>query len=63
MLRLLCVLVVSAVFADRATYYNYQVRRVVPENQEQLKVLNDLEAEPNGVSIFCLKAMFTGKSR
>jgi hypothetical protein len=54
---------VSAVLADRATYHNYQVRRVVPENQEQLKVLKDLEAEPNGVSIFCLKAMFIGKSR
>jgi hypothetical protein len=50
MLKFLCLLFVSAVLADRATYDNYQVRRVVPENEEQLKVLRDLEKEPNGVS-------------
>jgi hypothetical protein len=50
MLKFLCLLFVSAVFADRATYHNYQVRRVVPANEEQLKVLRELENEPNGVS-------------
>jgi hypothetical protein len=54
MLRLLCLLVVSAVLADRATYQNYQVRRVVPENQEQLEVLRELENNPNGVSLLNL---------
>ena len=58
MLRFLCLLVLSTVIADRATYHNYQVRRVVPENQEQLKALQDLEAEPNGVSILVLKATY-----
>lgn len=58
MLRFLCLLVLSTVIADRATYHNYQVRRVVPENQEQLKALQDLEAEPNGVSILFLKATY-----
>ena len=55
MLRFLYLLVLSTVIADRATYQNYQVRRLVPENQEQLKALQDLEAEPNGVSILFLK--------
>lgn len=63
MLRFLFLLAVSVVVADRATYHNYQVHRVVPENQEQLQVLKDLEAQPNGVSIFCITAMFVGKSR
>jgi hypothetical protein len=56
MLRFLCLLVLSTVVADRATYLNYQVHRVVPENQEQLKALQNLEAEPNGVSISFLTA-------
>jgi hypothetical protein len=50
MLKFLCLLFVAAVFADRATYHNYQVRRVVPENQEQLRILRELESESNGVS-------------
>jgi hypothetical protein len=58
MLRLLCLLVVSAVLADRATYHNYQVRRVVPESQEQLKALKDLEDEPNGVCILCTENVY-----
>jgi len=52
MLRFLCLLVLSTVIADRATYHNYQVRRVVPENQEQLKALQDLETEPNGLQFW-----------
>jgi len=63
MLRFLCLLVLSAVIADRATYHNYQVHRVVPENQEQLKALQDLEAETNGVSILFLKATCIVKSK
>jgi len=63
MLRFLCLLVLSTVIADRATYHNYQVRRVVPENQEQLKALQDLETEPNGVSISFLKDTCIVKSR
>ncbi|XP_021942856.1 zinc carboxypeptidase-like isoform X2 [Zootermopsis nevadensis] len=51
-LKFLCLLFVSAVFADRATYHNYQVHRVVPENQEQLKVLKELEDDPNGLSFW-----------
>lgn len=50
MLRFLCLLVLSTVIADRATYHNYQVRRVYPENQEQIEVLRELENKPNGVS-------------
>ena len=50
MLRFLCLLVLSTVIADRATYQNYQVRRVYPENQEQIEVLRELENNPNGVS-------------
>jgi hypothetical protein len=42
--------------AEKATYHNYQVHRVVPENQEQLKTLQNLEAALNGVSILFLKA-------
>jgi hypothetical protein len=53
MLKFMCLLVLSTVFADRATYHNYQVRRVVPENQEQLEALTELENNPNGVS--CLQ--------
>jgi hypothetical protein len=63
MLRFLCLLVLSTVIADRATYHNYQVRRVVPENHEQLKALKDLEAEPNGVSILFLKVTCIVKTR
>jgi hypothetical protein len=47
--RIIFVLILAAVNADRATYNNYQVRRVVPENQEQLEVLRELEKSPNGV--------------
>jgi hypothetical protein len=50
MLRFVCLLVLSTVIADRATYHNYQVRRVYPENQEQIEVLRELEKNPNGVS-------------
>ena len=50
MLRFLCLLVLSTVIADRATYDNYQVRRVYPENQKQIEVLKELENNPNGVS-------------
>jgi hypothetical protein len=53
MLRFLCLLIVSAAFANRATYDNYQVHRVVPENQEQLNILKDLEDNPNGVGMLC----------
>jgi hypothetical protein len=53
MLKFVCLLVLSTAFADRATYSNYQVRRVFPENQEQLEVLSELEKNPNGVS--CLQ--------
>jgi len=56
MFRFLCLLVLSTVTADRATYPTYQVLRVVPENQEQLKTLQNLEAALNGVSILFLKA-------
>jgi hypothetical protein len=49
MLKFLCLLVLSTVFADRATYHNYQVRRVFPENQEQVQALRELEDNPNGV--------------
>jgi hypothetical protein len=60
MLKFLCLLFVSAVFADRATYHNYQVRRVVPENQEQLEALKGIEDDPNGVRILCLEAVING---
>jgi hypothetical protein len=63
MLRFLYLLVLSTVTADRATYPNYQVHRVVPENQEQLKALQDLKAALNGVSIFFLRAACVVKSR
>jgi hypothetical protein len=63
MLRFLCLLVLSAVIAEKATFHNYQVHRVVPENQEQLKALRDLEDELNGVSIFFLKATCIVKSK
>jgi len=52
MLRFLCLLVLSTVIADRATYHNYQVRRVYPENQEQIAVLRELENNPNGLSFW-----------
>jgi len=55
MLKFLFLLFVSAVFADRATYYNYQVHRLVPENQEQLEALKDMEDDSNGVRIRCLE--------
>jgi len=61
MLRFLCLLVLSTVMAERATYHNYQVHRVVPENQEQLKTLQNLEAALNGVSILFLKAAYVVK--
>jgi hypothetical protein len=48
-LRIICLLILATVHADRATYDKYQVRRVVPENQEQLEVLRELEKYPNGV--------------
>jgi hypothetical protein len=63
MLRFLCLLVLSTVMAERATYPTYQVHRVVPENQEQLKTLQTLEAALNGVSILFLKAASVVKSR
>ena len=50
MLSFLCLLVLSTVTADRATHHDYQVRRVYPENQEQIEVLIKLEKNPNGVS-------------
>jgi len=40
---------VPTVVADRATYHNYQVRRIYPENQEQIEVLRELENNPNEV--------------
>ncbi|GFG31000.1 hypothetical protein Cfor_07987 [Coptotermes formosanus] len=52
MLKFVCLLVLSTAFADRATYSNYQVRRVFPENQEQLEVLSELEKNPNGLSFW-----------
>jgi uncharacterized membrane-anchored protein YitT (DUF2179 family) len=52
MLTFLCLLVLSTVIADRATHHNYQVRRVYPENQEQIEILRELENNPNGVSWF-----------
>lgn len=51
MLRFLCLLILTAAFANRATFDNYQVHRVVPENQEQLNILKNLEDDPNGVRI------------
>jgi hypothetical protein len=56
--KFLCLLFVSAVFADRATYHNYQVHRVVPENQKQLEGLKNMEQDPNGVCIPCPKFVF-----
>jgi len=50
MLKFLCLLVLSTVIADRATYHNYQVRRLYPENQEKIEVLRELENNPNRVS-------------
>ena len=58
----LCLLVLSTVIADRVTYSTYQVHRVVPVNQEQLKALQDFEAALNGVSILFLKAACVVKS-
>jgi hypothetical protein len=48
-LKIICLLILAAVHADRATYDKYQVRRVVPENQEQIEVLRELENNQNGV--------------
>jgi hypothetical protein len=63
MLRLLCLLSLTAAFANRATFDNYQVHRVVPENQEQLNILKDLEDDPNGVRILCEEGLFIGNTR
>lgn len=63
MLRFLCLLILTAAFANRATYDNYQVHRVVPENQEQLNILKDLEDDPNGVRILCQEVVFIGNTR
>ncbi|PNF39274.1 Zinc carboxypeptidase A 1 [Cryptotermes secundus] len=52
MLRFLCLLILTTAFANRATFDNYQVHRVVPENQEQLNILKDLEDDPNGLSFW-----------
>lgn len=52
MLRFLCLLILSAAFANRATYDNYQVHRVLPDNQEQLNILKHLEDDPNGLSFW-----------
>ncbi|PNF39276.1 Zinc carboxypeptidase A 1 [Cryptotermes secundus] len=51
-LRTICLLILAVVHADRATYDKYQVRRVVPESQEQLEVLRDLEKNSNGLSFW-----------
>jgi hypothetical protein len=50
-LGIVFLLVLAAANADRATYNNYQVRRVVPENQDQLEVLKELENSQNGVRL------------
>jgi hypothetical protein len=63
MLRFLCLLILPAAFADRATYDNYQVLRVLPENQEQLNILKDLEDDPNGVRMLCQEGVFFGNTR
>jgi hypothetical protein len=52
MLTYLWLLLLSNIISDRVTYHNYQVRRVYPENQEQIEVLRELEKNPNGVSWF-----------
>jgi hypothetical protein len=52
MLTFLSLLLLSNIISDRATYNNYQVRRLYPENQEQIEVLRELENNPNGVSWF-----------
>jgi hypothetical protein len=62
-LRFLCLLIVSAAFANRATYHNYQVHRVVPENQEQLNILKDLVDDPNGVRMLCQEVVFIVNTR
>lgn len=58
MLGFLCLLILTTAFANRATFDNYQVHRVVPENQEQLNNLKDLEDGPNGVCILYMEGVF-----
>jgi hypothetical protein len=52
----------TAAFANRATFDNYQVHRVVPETQEQLNILKDLEDDTNGVRILCKGGVFIGNT-
>jgi hypothetical protein len=43
MMTFLCLLLLSIVIADRATYLNYHVHWVYPKNQEQIELLRELE--------------------
>jgi hypothetical protein len=36
---------------------------VLPENQEQLNILKDLEDDPNGVRMVCQEGVFIGNTR
>ena len=49
----LCIAVLSTVTAEKAKFYNYQVHRLVPVNEQQLNALRELEENPNGVRYTC----------
>ncbi|KAJ9591302.1 hypothetical protein L9F63_002152, partial [Diploptera punctata] len=48
----LCFVVLSCVTAEKAKFYNYQVHRVIPINEQQLTALKELEENPNGLNFW-----------
>ncbi|PSN45347.1 Zinc carboxypeptidase A 1 [Blattella germanica] len=57
----LCILLLCAVKAEKATFRQYQVHRLIPTNEEQLNALRELEDNSNEMN-FWIGPSYVGKA-